>query len=78
MKLLDIANRWSKEEMYGVYTTLIDDAKRYDKITRKKMLEEVIKEYHQMEAIPNYIDYEEYKILQSLKNGKEVFINETG
>lgn len=46
MKLLDIANRWSKEEMYGVYTTLIDDAKRYDKITRKKMMEEVIKEYH--------------------------------
>ena len=72
MKLLDTANKWSKEEMYGVYTTLIDDVKRYDKITRKKMMEEVIQGYHQMDVIPNYIDYEEYEILQSLKNGVEV------
>lgn len=78
MKLLDTANKWSKEEMYGVYTTLIYNVKRYDKITRKKMMEEVIQVYHQIDVIPNYIDYEEYEILQSLKNGKEVLINETG
>lgn len=72
MKLLDTSNKWSKEEMYSVYTTLIDDVKKYDKITRKKMMEEVIQGYHQIDAIPNYIDYEEYEILQSLKNGVEV------
>lgn len=72
MKLLDTANKWSKENIYGAYTTLIDDVKRYDKITRKKMMEEVIQGYHQMDVIPNDIDYEEYEILKSLKNGVEV------
>ena len=72
MKLLDTANKWSKEKMYGAYARLIYNVKRYDNITRKKMMEEVIQGYHQMDVIPNDIDYEEYEILKSLKNGVEV------
>ena len=61
MKLLDTVNKWSKEKMYDVKATLIKNVTRYDKITSKNMMEEVIREYHQIDVISNYMDYEGYE-----------------
>ena len=50
-----------RKKCNDVKATLIKNVTRYDKITSKNMMEEVIREYHQIDVISNYMDYEEYE-----------------
>ena len=45
MKLVDEFIRREKYYVYDLYSRIVFDAKDYDKITRKKMIEEIVDEY---------------------------------
>lgn len=70
MKLMDQAKIMRKEYVYDAYWNVIDDAKDYDKITRKQMIQEIIEFYQNENHIAYLLDIHEYEALkQAVETG---------
>lgn len=71
MKLLDVGKRFNKSLIYNEYVNVTDDWVDYEKITRIKMLNGIIKEYNDNpNKIVEYCNEEELKLLEKLVNNK--------
>lgn len=70
MKLKDELKKLSKDIVYDVYLSLVYNPKEYDRITRVKMIDEILEQY----AKENYAFYicteKELKFLKYVKNKK--------
>ena len=69
MKLIDYIKKESKEALYAFYTRIIKDPKRYDKITKIAMVNNIIDEYKKNpEIILSLCSIEEINILKNFIN----------
>lgn len=72
MKLINSLKHYSKEQIFDKYTRIVDRFKDYDKITKNKMIEDIIKEYQS--DFQNIIDIctkRELKLLIKIRDKKE-------
>lgn len=68
MKLRDELIKLSKEKVYDKYQSLVYDTKDYEKITRSKMIDEIIKEYNDDNYLYNIFTEKELLFLKELDN----------
>lgn len=70
MKLKEEYVKLSKELVYEMYESIVYEIKDYDKITRSKMLDEIIKEYDQEDYLYFICTKKELDFLKYAKNKK--------
>lgn len=79
MKLMDLAKTLRKEYVYDIYWNIMDEAKAYDKITRKQMIQEIIDFYQNESHITFLLDIQEYEALkQAVETGTVPIKNAKG
>jgi len=66
MKLKDGLKKFSKDMVFDSYTKIVEEWKDYEKITKLKMLEEIIKELNNPENIINICTEKELKLLKKI------------
>lgn len=65
MKLKELSTIVRKEFIYDCYCTIVDHPKEYNKITRNKMFDEIIKTYSNPQNILDSLSYNEYILLKT-------------
>lgn len=68
MKLLEEIKIYDKVEIFEIYSRLIEGFKKYDKITKNKMIEEIFNFYSDYQNIINICTLKELKFLQKVIN----------
>lgn len=71
MTLLEDFNKRIKDFAYEKYIRITDGKKDYEKITRRKMSEEIIKEFNQENYFYNYCTTKELIVLELIYNNEE-------
>ena len=62
-----------KEFIYEVYSKTVDNPKEYEKITRKKMIQEVLKYYKEDNHLEECLTYQDILDLKKMiKNGNQI------
>lgn len=62
----DIASVVTKEFIYSVYERMVDDPKDYEKVTRKKMIQEVFKYYQEDNHLEECLSYQDILELKNI------------
>ncbi len=75
MKLIDDLKKYSKDYVYEAYLKVTEEPKYYEKITKKKMIEEIINVYNQKNYIFSLCTKKELNFLKIIMN-KKLSINE--
>ena len=70
MKIKDEFKRLPKDLVYDIYITLVYNVKEYDKITRTKMLDEIIEEYKSEDYLYYICTKKELEFLKYASNKK--------
>lgn len=65
-KMVDLINGYKKEYVYEQYTRIVYDYKKYDNITKKKMIQEIYKVYSDYNNIIDICTTRELKYLKKL------------
>ena len=71
MKMIEHLKLTSKEAIYEVYFRLFEEPKMYEKITGKKMIEEIVKFYNNPENIIELCTEKELKYLERVINKED-------
>lgn len=73
MKMIDYLKKVGKKEIYSHYYKIMEDTKEYEKISGKKMIEEIIKFYSDYNNILEICTEKELKFLEKvLRNDKDL------
>ena len=70
MKLKDYLKSWSKQSTYELYIRLIYEIKDYEKITKNKMIDDIVDIYHEPNYLFNICTEKEIKFLKKIREGK--------
>ena len=70
MKLKDYLKSWSKQSTYELYIRLIYEIKDYEKITKNKMIDDIVDIYHEPNYLFNIYKEKEIKFLKKIREGK--------
>lgn len=70
MKLKDEFKSLPKDIVYDIYLSLVYSPKDYDKITKVKMLDEIIRQYDNNSYLYDICTEKELKFLKYIKNKK--------
>ena len=71
MKMIEHLKETSKENAYNAYYRISDDPKEYEKITGKKIIEEIIKIYSNPSPIIELCSEKELKFLERILNNED-------
>ena len=69
-KMFERINDYKKEYVHDHYSRIVDPFKNYERISKKKMLEEIYKVYDNPENIVDICMKNELKYLKMLLDGK--------
>ena len=70
MKLKEVINIYRKDAIFENYTRIINDFKDYEKISRNKIVDEIIKLYSDYNVIIDLCSNDELKLLKKILNNK--------
>lgn len=70
MNIKEFLTEKDKEMVFELYTRIIEDFKDYEKISKKKMIEEIIKEFSKDDVIEDLCSLKELEFLELLSSGK--------
>lgn len=74
MKMIEYLKETNKSDVYNAYYRISDDPKEYEKITGKKIIEEIIKIYSNSSTIIELCTEKELKFLERiLNNGDDLY-----
>ena len=68
MKLREVLGKYSKDEVYDLYMAICYSNKGYEKITKGKMIEEIIKQFQAENYLYNLCTKRELDCLKKIKN----------
>ncbi len=71
MKLVDMMKSYDKEDMFDIYSRVVPDYVKYERITKKKMIEEIIDVYRDYQNIIAICTVRELKYLKLILDNKE-------
>ena len=70
-KMIDLIKGYKKEYVYEQYTRIVYDYKKYDNITKKKMIQEIYKVYSDYNNIIDICTTRELKYLKKLLSNND-------
>jgi hypothetical protein len=68
VRMIDEVKDYNKEYVYDSYSRIVKNYKEYDKVTKKKMVEEIYKVYNDTNNIIDICTYKELKYLELILN----------
>ena len=71
MKMIEYLKETSKLDVFNAYFRISDDPKEYEKITGKKIIEEIIKIYSNSSIIIELCTEKELKFLERILNNED-------
>lgn len=76
MKMIEYLKETNKSDVYNAYYRISDDPKEYEKITGKKIIEEIIKIYSNPSTIIELRSEKELKFLERILNNENALYDD--